>query len=132
MGHISSSERFFSKPEKMNSILNMKLSSRSANEVRSFLALATYCGKFISTCATITEPLRNEEQKSTFSKTKSFISKALVLSYFHPAFEANFFADASKQVLGAGLLQKNLKIVFSTNSSHLSFIIGRRDQVIPN
>ena len=61
MGHISSSERFFSKPEKMDSILNMKLSSYT-NEVRIFLALATYCGKFISTCATIIEPLSNEEQ----------------------------------------------------------------------
>ena len=34
-------------------------------------------------------------------------SKASVLSYFHPAFETKIVADASKQGLGAALLQKN-------------------------
>ena len=68
----------------MDSILNVMLSS-SASQVCGFLALATYCGKCISECTTITEPLRNEEQKNTFIKVKTFISKAPVLAYFHPA-----------------------------------------------
>ena len=69
--------------------MNTKLPS-SASEVRGFLALATYCGKFIPNCATITEPLRNEEQKNTLSKIDTFILKAPVLLYFHPVFEAKF------------------------------------------
>ena len=90
----------------------------NTSEVRSFLGLATYCSKFVSNLAAITEPLRqlprqkasfirNGEQESAFSKIKTFISKAPVLSYFHPAFETKTFIDASKQGLDAVLLQKN-------------------------
>ena len=96
--------------------MHMKPPSNTS-EVRSFLGLATYCSKFVSNLAAITEPLRqltrqkagfirNGEQESAFSKIKTFISKAPVLSYFHPAFETKTFIDASKQGLGAVLLQK--------------------------
>ena len=82
------------------------------------MGLVTSCGKFIPNFATITEPLRqltrqnadfiwNGEQESAFSKIKTFISKAPVLSYFHLALETKIFAEASKQGLGAVLLQKN-------------------------
>ena len=117
MGHILSSEGLFPEPEKVNSILHMKPPSNTS-EVRSFLGLVTHCGKFIPNFATITEPLKwltrqkadfiwNGKQESAFSKIKTFISKAPVLSYFHPAFETKIVADASKQGLGAVLLQKN-------------------------
>ena len=87
-------------------------------EVRSFLGLVTYCSKFVLNLAAITEKLRRltcqkanfilkGEQESAFSKIKTFISKAPVLSYFHPAFETKTFIDASKQGLDAVLLQKN-------------------------
>ena len=116
MGHILSSEGLFPEPEKVNSILHMKPPS-NASEVRSFLGLVTYCSKFIPNFAAINEPLRrltrqkadfiwNGEQESAFSKITTFISKAPVLSYFHPAFETKIVADASKQGLGAVLLQK--------------------------
>ena len=117
MGHILSSEGLFPEPEKVNSILNMKPPSNTS-EVRSFLGLVTYFGKFIPNFPAITEPLRrlicqkadfiwNGKQESAFSKIKTFISKAPVLSYFHPVFETEIVADASKQGLGAVLLQKN-------------------------
>ena len=48
----------------------------------------------------------NGEQESAFSKIKTFISKAPVLSYFHTAFETKIVADASKHGLGAVLLKK--------------------------
>ena len=57
MEHILSSEGLFPEPEKVNSILNMKPPSNTS-EIRSFLGLVTYCGKFIPNFATITEPLR--------------------------------------------------------------------------
>ena len=117
MGYILRSEGLFPEPEKVNSILHMKPPSNTS-EVRSFLGLVTYCSKFVSNLAAITEPLRqltrqkagfirNGEQESAFSKIKTFISKAPVLSYFHPAFEAKTVADARKQGLGATLLEKN-------------------------
>ena len=117
MAHILSSEGLFPEPGKVDSILNMKPPSNTS-KVCSFLDLVTYCGKFIQNFATITEPLGwltrqksdfvwNGEQESTFDKVKTFISKAPVLSYFHPAFEAKTVADARKQGLGATLLEKN-------------------------
>ena len=57
MGHILSSEGLFPEPEKVDSNLNMKPPSNT-NEVRSFLDLVTYCGKFTPNFATNTEPLR--------------------------------------------------------------------------
>ena len=51
----------------------------------------------------------NGEQESAFSKIKTFISKAPVLSYFHTAFENKIVADARKHGLGAVLLQKDAK-----------------------
>ena len=119
MGHILSSEGLFPEPKKMNFILNMKPPSNTS-EVRSFLGLVTYCGKFIPNFATVTESLRwltsqkadfiwNWEQESAFSKIKTFISKAPVLSYFHLGFETKIVAGARKQGLGAVLLQKTPK-----------------------
>ena len=106
MGHILSSEGLFPEPEKVNSLLHMEPPSNTS-EVRSFLGLVTYCSKFIANFAATTEPLRqltsqkadfiwDGDQESAFSKIKTFISKAPVLSYFHPAFETKIFADASK------------------------------------
>ena len=99
----------------------------NTSAVCSFLGLVTYCGKVIPNFTTITEPLRwltrqktdvvwNGEQESAFSKVKTFISKAPVLPYFHPAFEIKAVADASNQNLGAVLLRKNPKISVSTSS----------------
>ena len=88
------------------------------------MTFVVFWGLVIPNFATINERLRrlthqkadfvwNGEQESVFSKIKTFISKAPVLSYFHPAFENKIVADASKQVLGAVLLQKNSEnIVF--------------------
>ena len=117
MGHVLSSEGLFPESEKVNSILHMKPPSNTV-EVRSFLGLVTYCSKFVPNFAAITKPLRqltcqkadfiwNGKQESAFSKIKTFISKAPVLSYFHPVFETKIVADASKQGLGAVVRQKN-------------------------
>ena len=56
MGYILSSEGLSPEHEKVDSILNMKPPSNTS-EVRSFLGLASYCGKFIPNFETITEPL---------------------------------------------------------------------------
>ena len=84
MGYILRSEGLFPEPEKVNSILHMKPPSNTS-EVRSFLGLVTHCSKFVPNFAAITEPLRRltrqkaefictGEQKSAFSKIKTFIS----------------------------------------------------------
>ena len=140
MGHILSSEGLFPEPEKVNSILHMKPPSNTS-EVRSFLGLVTHCSKFVPNFAAITEPLKRltrqkvdfiwtGEQESAFSKIKLSFPK---LQSCHPAFETKIVADDSKQGLGDALLQKKpSKWLFSTSSFCQSFIIRRRDQILPN
>ena len=95
----------------------------NTREVCSFLGLVTYFSKFVPNFAAITEPLRQlthqkadfiwtGEQESVFSKIKTFISKAQVLLYFHPAFETKIVADASKQSLVLFCFKKPLQIAF--------------------
>ena len=116
MRHILSSEWLFPESEKVNLIFHLKRPSNTS-EVCSCLGLVTYCSKFIPNFTAFTEPLRrlthqkvgftwNGEQKSTFSKFKTFFCKAPLLSYFHLAFKTKIAADTSKQGLGAVLLQK--------------------------
>ena len=116
MRHILSSEWLFPKSEKVNSIFHIKPPSNTS-DVCSCLGLVTYGSKFIPNFTAFTEPLRrlthqkvgfiwNGEQKSTFSKIKTFFCKAPVLSYFHLAFKTKIVPDTSKQGLGAVLLQK--------------------------
>lgn len=63
------------------------------DEIRSFLGLINYVGKFIPNLATTTEPLRklakenayfvcNKEQEAAFKKLKDDLSSNLVLSFF--------------------------------------------------
>ena len=117
MGHILSTKGISPEPEKVDSIINMKPPSNTS-ELRSFLGLVTYCSKFIPDFATITEPLRrltrqnvdfiwNTEQENAFTKIKTLISEAPVLTYFHPKSETKVITGANKQGLGAVLLQKN-------------------------
>ena len=59
MGLNLSFERLFPELQQVHSILNMKPPSNIRYKQRFwFLGLATYCGKFITNFAAITEPLR--------------------------------------------------------------------------
>ena len=62
MGHIISADAVCPDSEKLNSIIDMK-EPTNATEVRSFLGLVTYCGKFIPNLSAISYPLRKLTQK---------------------------------------------------------------------
>ena len=89
---------------------------KTKEEVRSFLGLVTYVGKFISDLATVTEPLRillkneskfywGQEQDKSFEMLKLKLSEIPTLSYFDPKQRTRDIADASPIALGAVLLQ---------------------------
>lgn len=71
-------------PDKIETIKGFR-AQQSKEEIRSFLGLVTYVGKFIPDIANITEPLRNmlklnckfiwaQEQQKSFDKLKSFLA----------------------------------------------------------
>lgn len=93
----------------------------TAEEVRSFLGLINYMGKFVPDLATITEPLRQltkketkfvweEAHKKAFTKLKNCLSNESVLGYFDKKDRTQIVADASPVGLGAVLIQLNQDI----------------------
>lgn len=88
------------------------------SEVRSFLGLANYMGKFIPKLAEIDEPLRKLIQKGnkfqwgdaeeeSFRVIKSTLSQASCLGFFNAEDDTSLYADASPVALGAVLIQTN-------------------------
>lgn len=89
----------------------------SVSEVRSFLGLVNYSGKFIPNLATLSEPLRRlkkkdsvfqwgSEQAEAFQKLKNELARAEVLGYYDKDAETRVITDASPVGLGAVLAQK--------------------------
>lgn len=87
-------------------------------ELRSFLGLVTYVGKFIPNLANKTDPMRNllrsgvtfcwkNEHQRAFEAIKSEISSVGFLGYFDPRDTSFLITDASPTGLGAVLLQEN-------------------------
>jgi ribosomal protein S27AE len=88
----------------------------SVAEVRSFMGLVNFSGRFIQNLATLAEPLRKltrqgetfrwgREQDVAFSKLEQALSKAEVLAYFKQDAETEVVVDASPVGLGAMLIQ---------------------------
>lgn len=102
---------------KIEAIKNFRIPS-SSEEVRSFLGLVNFVGKFIPNLATVTEPLRvltkkdmkfewHDSQQSSFEKLKEHLTSELVLGYYCVTDRTQVYADASPVGLGAVLVQIN-------------------------
>lgn len=88
----------------------------SVSEVRRFLGLVNYCGKFIPDLATIADPLRKltkqnepfvwkKEQEHSFTELKKRLTNAETLGYFNFEAKTAIIADASPVGLGPVLGQ---------------------------
>ncbi|XP_022792295.1 uncharacterized protein LOC111331444 [Stylophora pistillata] len=89
----------------------------SVSEVKSFLSLVNYSGRFIPNLATLSRPLRRltkkdvvfqwgSEQAAAFQKLKNELARAEVLGYYDKDAETRVITDASPVGLGAVLAQK--------------------------
>lgn len=115
LGHVISANGVRPTEQKIQALQKFR-EPRTSDEVRSFLGLVTYVGKFIPDMATITAPLRElicganpfkwtDEHQRSFEKLKQLISNANTLAFFNNSLRTRVVADASPVALGAVLLQ---------------------------
>lgn len=117
LGHKLSADGITPTDSKIEAIKNFRKPSSMA-EVRSFLGLVNFVGKFIPNLATTTEPLRLLTRKNTsfqwtnsqqlaFDELKKYLSSDCVLVYYCLNDRTQLYADASPVGLGAVLVQMN-------------------------
>ncbi|XP_062698772.1 uncharacterized protein K02A2.6-like isoform X1 [Aedes albopictus] len=115
LGHVISPDGIRPSHSKVESLLKFRAPATS-EEVRSFLGLVTYIGRFLPDLATITAPLRElthsgvrftwgEEQQASFERLKQLIGNVQNLRFFDNKLRTRVVADASPVALGAVLLQ---------------------------
>lgn len=115
LGHELSGDGIKPTKDKVSAVQNFR-EPRTPEEVRSFLGLVNYVGKFIPDLATQTDPLRRlikkdeifvwgNEQKIAFEKLKKCLISDMVLGYYNVHDRTMIVADASPVGLGAVLIQ---------------------------
>ncbi|XP_062710950.1 uncharacterized protein K02A2.6-like [Aedes albopictus] len=132
MGHRLSERGISPAIDKVEAI-NRCREPHSVEELRSFLGLVNYLGKFIPNLATLTTPLRSLLRKGVrfqwtighqkaFTKIKEVLSSSKNLGFYSPSDKTILIADASRTGLGAVLLQErdNKKRVICYISKGLS------------
>ena len=116
MRHVLSKDGIQPTGERVK-VVNEAKRPETVNEVRSFLGLVNYCGRFINNLSTIEEPLRRltrknvswvweSEQERSFQELKKRLACSTSMAYFNPAAYTQVIVDASPVGLGAILVQK--------------------------
>ncbi|XP_063412611.1 uncharacterized protein K02A2.6-like [Mytilus trossulus] len=116
MGHMLSEHGIGVSQSKVEAIVNARR-PESVSEIRSFLGLVNFVGRFIPNLATVAEPLHRllhketkfqwgPEQNDSFEKLKKGLVDASNLSYFSLKAKTQVIVDASPVGLGAVLVQK--------------------------
>lgn len=115
LGYKLSEKGIAPSEEKISAIQRFRTPS-TKEEVRSFLGLITFVGRFIPDLATINEPLRRltkndvkfkweKEQQTAFDKMKNIMANTKTLSYFDKSLQTRLIADASPVGIGCVLIQ---------------------------
>ncbi|UYV77098.1 K02A2.6-like [Cordylochernes scorpioides] len=117
LGHLITERGVLPDPNKVQAIREFP-SPSSISEVRRFLGMVNFTGKFIPDLSTILYPLnqllvkRNDwrwdsAQEEAFEKEKKLLSTSPTLTLFDPNLPTTVSADASSYELEAVLLQKS-------------------------
>ncbi|XP_053698782.1 uncharacterized protein K02A2.6-like [Sabethes cyaneus] len=115
MGHTLSENGILPTEEKVSAIQSFRR-PQNATELRSFLGLANYVGRFIPNLSTVTAPLRamttkgtkfrwSKEAKRAFTEVKRALTDPQHLAFYNPQYKTTLVTDASENGLGAVLLQ---------------------------
>lgn len=115
LGHLMTPQGIRPASSKIEALQKFR-EPKTPEEVRSFLGLVTYVGRFLPDLATKTASLRKlvcsenqftweKEHQRCFDDLKDMISDVKTLSYFDNALRTRVIADASPVALGAVLVQ---------------------------
>lgn len=115
LGHHLSANGIRPAEDKMTSLKSFR-APETVEELRSFLGLVNYVGRFLPNLATVTAPLRNlvvagnrfvweAHHQVAFETLKEMITNIKTLSYFDNSLRTRLIADASPVALGAVLVQ---------------------------
>ena len=126
VGVIFSGNGIRTDPDKVKAVTDMPPPHDKSSLMR-FLGMVTYFGKFIPCMSTITAPLRGLLSKDTLwswdkihdtavEKLKSLLTEAPVLGYYDPSKPIVVTADASKDGIGAAILQGDHPIAYASRS----------------
>ena len=115
LGELVSEQGIKPDPQKVSAIKEMPPPT-SKQDLKRFMGMIAYLGKFIVNLSETTAPLRKLLEKDTlwsfhkpqqddFDTLKDLVTKAPVLKYFDPKLPTRISSDASKSGLGATLGQ---------------------------
>ena len=114
-GYIFSAGRISPSGNKVQAIKDASV-PKNASEVRSFLGMVQYCGRFIPKLADISAPLRalthkdakwtwGPRQKQAFENLKHVLTTETTMAYFDSSKNTELYVDTSPFGLGAILAQ---------------------------
>ena len=124
LGHIVSEEGVVVDPTKIEAIINWK-QPKTVTEIRSFLGLAGYYRRFVEAFARLAGPLTaltrkdhkfvwNERCEQSFQELKRRLTTAPVLTIPQGTEGFEIYCDASKQGLGAVLMQHGKVVAYAS------------------
>ncbi|XXG82456.1 hypothetical protein AAC387_Pa10g0402 [Persea americana] len=124
LGHVISSEGIAVDPKKIEAILNWKQPS-TVTEIRSFLGLAGYYGRFVNGFSTLATPMtkltrKNEpfvwtdECEASFQELKNRLTSAPILTLPTTGGGFTIYSDASNKGLGCVLMQNGKVITYAS------------------
>ena len=126
VGHVLSSAGINPDPDKVEAIKKMPI-PEDVKGLQRFLGMVNYLSKFIEQHSALTAPLRellknesefvwDENHTKTFQKIKDTIADITTLHYYDVKKEVTINCDASKDGLGAVLLQNEKPIHFASKA----------------
>ena len=120
LGHIIDASATLPDPEKVRAIVKCPVATNS-DQLRSFLGMTNYYGKFIANMSCVAAPFYSltrkdtsyvwgPKQQSPFENLKSALASDVVLAHYDPAKEICVAADASAYGVGAVLCHRECGI----------------------